>query len=175
MHAFICTCTYMWGRWLFHYIKHNADLKRWVFMACLNLKVERRWRYEWQTSCMVISSLCQAHDRKKKSPKVFVFVKGMQKAFSVLCQKCSEVVPINSRQSRVQRHRLDNFQWRNCSMELQFCTGFSEVSDGVVWCVHAFELWRQVWLQKFVPFRVCQEDVLRNLIEEENYRRRELQ
>ena len=43
----------------------------------------------------------------------------------------------------------------------------SEVSEGGVWCVCAWELWRQVWLLNFGPFGVCQ-DVLENLIEE-NY------
>ena len=87
------------------------------------------------------------------------------------CQKWSEVVWTDGRQSGVQKDRMGNFQWKNCSTELWLYTGFlkllvaSEVSEGGVWCVRACELWRQVWLQNF---GVCQEDVLENLIEE-NY------
>ena len=84
------------------------------------------------------------------------------------CQKWSEVVWMDGRQSGVQKDRLGNFQWKNCSTELQLYTGFlrllvaSEVSEGGVWCVCAWELWRQVWLPNFGPFGVCQEDVLRS-------------
>ena len=94
------------------------------------------------------------------------------------CQKWSEIVCVDGRQSGVQKDRLGNFQWKNCSTELRLYTGFvrllvaSEVSKGDVWCVRACELWRQVWLQNFGPFGVCQEDVLENLIEE-NYSNQE--
>ena len=90
------------------------------------------------------------------------------------CQKWSEVVWMDGRQSGVQKDRLGNFQWKNCSTELQLYTGFlrllvaSEVSEGGVCCVCAWELWRQDWLPNF---GVCQEDVLENLMEE-NYSRR---
>ena len=90
------------------------------------------------------------------------------------CQKWSEVVWMDGRQSGVQKDRLGNFQWKNYSTELRLYTGFlrllvaSEVSEGGVWCVRAWELWRQVWLPNFGPFGVCQEDVSENLIEE-NY------
>ena len=132
----------------------------------------------WVTNIIYGNKFTVSGPWQKKIVQRFLFlwkVCGKLLTFSILCQKCSEVVRIDSRQLRVQRHRLDNFQWKNCSIELQFCTGFlrllvaSEVSEGVVWCVHACELWGQVWLQNFVPFRVCQEDVLKNLIEEENY------
>ena len=68
------------------------------------------------------------------------------------CQKWSEVVWMDGRQSGVQKDRLGNFQWKNCSTELRLYTGFlrllvaSEVSEGGVWYVRAWELWRQVWL-----------------------------
>ena len=89
------------------------------------------------------------------------------------CQKWSEVVWMDGRQSGLQKDRLGNFQWKNCSTELRLYTGFwrllvaSEASEGGVWCVRAWELWRQVWLLNFGPFGVCQ-DVLENLTEE-NY------
>ena len=62
------------------------------------------------------------------------------------CQKWTKVVWMDGRQSGVQKDRLGNFQWKNCSTELRLYTGFlrllvaSEVSEGGVWCVRACEL-----------------------------------
>ena len=106
---------------------------------------------------------------KARCPKVFVFVKVCGRFW---CQKWSKVVWMDGRQSGVQKDRLGNFHWKNFSIELWLYTGLlrlliaSEVSEGRVWCVRACELWGQVWLQKFWPFGVCQEDVLENLMEE---------
>ena len=76
---------------------------------------------------------------------------------------------MDGRQSGVQKDRLGNFQWKNCSTELWLYAAFlrllvaSEVCEGGVWCVCACELWRQVWLQNFEPFAVCQEDAFLSL------------
>ena len=65
-----------------------------------------------------------------------------------MCQKWSEVVWMDGRQSGVQKDRLGNFQSKNCNTELRLCTGFlrllvaSEASDGGVWkcsCLRALK------------------------------------
>ena len=58
---------------------------------------------------------------KACSPKVFVFVRGMQKVF---VSKKSEVVWMDSKQSKVHTDRVGKFQRKNCSTGLRFCTGF---------------------------------------------------
>ena len=63
------------------------------------------------------------------------------------CQKWSEIVWMDSRQSEVQKDRLGNFQWKNCSTELRLYTRFlrllvaSGVSEGEV-CVSP--MWMEV-------------------------------
>ena len=121
----------------------------------------------------VMSSTLSGPWKKKLVVQRSLFLWKVSRRF--WCQKWSEVVWMDGRQSGVQKDRLGNFQWKNCSTELQLYTGFlrllvaSEVSEGGVWCVRAWELWRQVWLPNFGPFGVCQ-NVLENLnLIEENY------
>ena len=51
----------------------------------------------------------------------------------VLCLKQSEVVWMDSKQSKVQTDRVGKFQRKNCSTGLRFCNGFLSglVASGV--------------------------------------------
>ena len=126
---------------------------------------------EWRTSYGNEFHCVGPVKEKARCPKVLVFVKGRQKDF---VSEMEEFVWMDGTQSRVQKDRLGNFELKNCNTGLRLYTGFlrllvaSDVSEGGVWCVHACELWKQVWLQNFGTLGDCQEDVLENLIEE-NY------